>query len=113
MPFCPNCDKEYDSNVKFCKECGEQLLELAEDDTPYEEDLALIATFDEMYKAEMLVANLESADIKAYILSQKDSVLTGVGDLAIVKVFVDRKNFDAAVEFVESVENTPEEDDEE
>jgi len=113
MPFCPKCDKEYEAGVKFCEDCDEQLLELAEDDTPYEEDLELVATFDEMYKAEMLVSNLEPAGIPAYILSQKDSVITGLGDLAIVKVFVDRENFEAAMEFIDSVENNPDEGDEE
>jgi len=113
MPFCPNCDKEFDHGVKVCDECGAQLLELDKDNTPYEENLSLVATFDEMYKAEMLVTNLESAGITAYILSQRDSIVTGLGNLAIVKVFVNNEDLDAAMEFIASLDNTTDEDNEE
>lgn len=37
MSFCPNCEMDYKGNVSVCPECGEHLIEVAEDEEREEE----------------------------------------------------------------------------
>lgn len=37
MPFCRNCEMDYKGNVSVCPECGDHLIEIAEDEEREEE----------------------------------------------------------------------------
>lgn len=56
--------------------------------------------------AELIKQNLENNDIPANILSQVDSTRQfTVGFLAIVKIFVEKENYDKAKEIIDAINN--------
>ncbi len=56
--------------------------------------------------AELIKQNLEHNDIPANILSQVDSTRQfTVGFLAIVKIFVEKNNYDKAKEIIDAINN--------
>lgn len=56
--------------------------------------------------AELIKQNLENNDIPANILSQVDSTRQfTVGFLAIVKIFVEKNNYDKAKEIIDAINN--------
>jgi len=105
MKYCPNCKSEFTDEAEICNDCGIKLADYVEevkDEIP-DEDLELLYTTDEPYKAQMLISNLESAGIGSWMLSQKDTSFSAVGNLSVVKVFVKKEDFEAASEFIESL----------
>lgn len=89
MPFCPNCTYEYKEGIKVCPDCGTTLVEELVD-----HDWVVVYTSDQEYDVQMMKDALESADIEATILSQKDTNFPVTGNLAVIKLLV--KNEDAA-----------------
>lgn len=77
------------------------------------EDFALVFTTDQLYEAEMIKANLESAGIEAFILTQKDSSFPGSGDLSVIQLFVKREDEESALEYLEETDALSGDDDEE
>ena len=111
MPYCPECKTEYREGIKICSDCGIELVDaLPEDVLPDFEDLELIYTTDEYYKAEMIRSNLESAGIDVTILSQKDRNYPGVGNLSVIKLFVSNSDIDAALEYINSMNESKNEE---
>jgi hypothetical protein len=116
MKYCPNCRTEYIDTAKICSDCEVELvnqLPQMEQMVTDESDLSLVYKCDQLYKAQMIKSNLESAGIKSFILSQKDSSYPGVGDLAVVKLYVMNNDAEAALEFIQGSENSNFELDEE
>jgi hypothetical protein len=92
----------------MCSDCEVELVDklpISEEIINDESDLTLVYQCDQLYKAQMVKSNLESAEIQSYILSQKDSSYPGVGDLAIVKLYVRNDDAEAALEFIKGSEN--------
>ena len=111
MPYCPECKTEYREGIKICSDCEIELVDaLPEDVLPDFEDLELIYTTDEYYKAEMIRSNLESAGIDVTILSQKDRNYPGVGNLSVIKLFVSNSDIDAALEYINSINESKNEE---
>jgi hypothetical protein len=102
MPVCPNCRYEYIEGIKVCPDCGTKLVEQLN-----EEPWVVVFTSDKEYEVQMIKDELESADIKATILSQKDSNFPVTGDLAIVKLLVPEEDAATAVSFINDLKNSP------
>jgi len=104
MPFCPNCEREFDPQMKTCSECGIDLVEsLPEEFFLDEDDLVLLTIRTQMYEAEIIKANLESADIDAFILSQQDSNYPFLGNASSIKIYVKKEDKESALEYMENI----------
>lgn len=115
MKYCPECTCEYENSIEKCADCGILLvneLPVSEVQELQESDLTLVYRCDQLYKAQMIKSNLESAGIESYILSQKESSFPGVGDLAVIKLYVINKDAETALEFIRKSESTQIENDE-
>jgi len=107
MPYCPNCIYEYVEGVKVCPDCGATLVEKLID-----HDWVIVYTLDQLYDVQMMKDALESAEIQATILSQKDSSFPATGDLAVIKLLVKSEDAESALNFFEELENTKPEEEE-
>jgi hypothetical protein len=115
MPVCPNCEYEYVAGITFCPDCGSALL----DDDQYikpedwnEQNWELIYIGSDVIEVEMIKNNLESAEIKAVVLSQKDRNYPAPGDFSIVKLLVRKEDVQDAVTFIQKVKSEKIEDEE-
>ena len=109
--ICPKCEYEYIESVKICPDCNAELVSVEE----YEGNLVnpkdyiiVFTTFDQI-EAEMLKSNLEGAGIDSLILSQKDRNYPAVGDLSVVKLLVDKKNIEDAMDIIKDINNPDQE----
>ncbi len=106
MPFCPNCTYEYKEGIKICPDCGTPLVKELVD-----HEWVVVYTSDQEYDVQMVKDALESADIEATILSQKDSNFPATGDLAVIKLLVKTEDAASAINFIKELKNTnPEEE---
>jgi hypothetical protein len=101
MPVCPNCRYEYVEGIKVCPDCGTPLV-----DELNEDEWVVVYTSDKLYEIQMLKAELDGADIKATVLSQKDSNFPVTGDLAVVKLMVPKEDAESAVNFINEIKNS-------
>lgn len=103
--ICPNCEYEYVDSVKICPDCGVELVtnKEFEGNLVHHSDWIVIYTTSESYEAEMYKNNLEGADIEALILGQKDSSFPAVGDLAVIKLLVRKKDAETALQIIEDI----------
>jgi len=109
MPYCPNCKNEYIQGVAKCADCGTDLVEnIPEEELSLlpEEELEVVYTCTKLYEAEMLKSNLEGAGIDSFILAQEDTSFPTDGDLSVTKVLVKISDVKAAIEFIESFNNS-------
>ena len=107
MPVCPNCRYEYKEGIKVCPDCGMQLVDVLN-----EVEWVVVYTSDKEYEVQMMKDELESADITATVLSQKDSNFPVTGDLAIVKLMVPKEEASAAIDFINEIKNSQGNEDE-
>jgi hypothetical protein len=106
MPFCPNCTYEYIEGIKKCPDCGTPLVKELID-----HDWVVVYTSDQLYDVQMIKSELESAEIEATILSQKDSNFPVTGDLAVIKLLVKTEDASSALNYINELKNTkPEEE---
>jgi len=108
MPVCPNCNYEYVEGIVICPDCNKHLVaavELEEYEELNEDDWVLIYTSFNEIDVEMLKDNLESADISATMLSQKDHNFPAPGDFSVVKLLVKKVDVQSALNFITSVKN--------
>ncbi len=112
--ICPNCEYEYVEGVTECPDCGVELVtkEDFEGHLVHHSDWIVVYTTNESYKAEMYKANLEGADIETSILGQKDRNYPTVGDLAVIKILVRKKDAEAALEIINDINTSREESEE-
>lgn len=101
MPFCPNCRYEYLEGIKICPDCNLPLVPELVD-----EDWVVVYTSDQEYDVQMMKDALESADIDATILSQKDSSFPVTGDLAVIKLLVKTDDASSAINFINELKNS-------
>lgn len=100
--ICPKCEAEYVEGIKVCTDCNVDLITVEEFEKHliHHEDWTVIYSTDVLYEVEMIKANLEGADIKAIILSQKDKNFPSAGDLSVIKLMVKKKDEDDARKIV-------------
>ncbi|MCL4550166.1 MAG: DUF2007 domain-containing protein [Bacteroidetes bacterium] len=110
--ICPRCEYEYVEGVKVCADCGAKLIPVEdfEGHLVHPKDWVIVYTCDEPYQAEMLKANLAGAEIESLIISQKDRSYPGVGDLAVVKLLVQKKNVQETVAIIRDIEESKTDD---
>jgi RNA polymerase subunit RPABC4/transcription elongation factor Spt4 len=101
MPVCPNCRYEYKEGIKICPDCGMELV-----DELTEAEWVIVYTSDKEYEIQMMKDELESAEIKAMILSQKDSNFPVTGDLAVVKLLVQKEDAESALSYINDLKNS-------
>jgi len=107
MPFCPNCSYEYLEGIKICPDCGATLV-----DALIDQDWVIVYTSDQLYEVQMIKDELESAEISATILSQKDSSFPATGDLAVIKLLVKNEDASSAIAFINDLKNSKPEEEE-
>lgn len=78
-----------------------------------EDSFVLLTICTQMYEAEIIKANLESADIDAFVLSQQDSNYPFLGNASSIKIFVKKDDEEAARDYLESINNQSPSTDEE
>jgi len=102
MPFCPDCKSEFIEGVTQCNDCGTELVpELTEAEHFSAEDYRLVYTCGQVYEAQMMKSNLESAGIESYILNETDRNFPGAGNVTLVKLFVKVESETDAREFIQ------------
>jgi hypothetical protein len=101
MPVCPNCKYEYVEGIKVCPDCGTPLV-----DELVEDEWIVVYTSDKDYEIEMIKDELESADIEATILSQKDRNFPAPGDLAVIKLLVKKEDATTAAKFIDDLKKS-------
>lgn len=103
--ICPKCEYEYIDEIKVCPDCGTKLIsnEDFEGHLVHPEDWIIVYTCSEPYEAEMYKSNLESANIKTLIISQKDRNYPTVGDMSVVKLLVRKKDQQEAVIIINDI----------
>ncbi|MGE5400041.1 MAG: putative signal transducing protein [Ignavibacteriales bacterium] len=111
MPICPNCEYEYKEGMTVCPDCGIQLVDQQEfnEHMINPEDWDVVYTCSEEYEAEMLKANLEGAGIEALIIPKKDRNFPAVGDLAVIKLVVRKKDTETALQIIQDINSNKDE----
>ncbi len=103
--ICPKCEAEYVEGIIKCSDCNVDLItkEDFEANLIHHEDWVAIYSTDANFEAEMIKANLQGANIKAIILSQKDKSFPASGDLSVIKILVKKDDKDEAVKIIEDI----------
>jgi len=109
--ICPNCEYEYIDSVKVCPDCKVELVtkDEFEGHLVHHADWIVVYSTDESYKADMYKANLEGADIEVSVLGQKDRNYPTVGDLAVIKILVKKKDVENALEIINDINSREDE----
>ena len=112
--ICPNCEYEYVEGVVECPDCKIELVtkEDFEGNLVHHSDWAVVYTTNERYKADMYKANLEGADIETSIVEKKDRSFPAVGDLAVIKILVRKRDAQSALEIIQDINASREEESE-
>jgi hypothetical protein len=115
MKICPNCGFEYKDSVEVCADCGTTLIPKSEYQkiSKKYKDWEIVFSTPQLYEAEMVKTNLESAGIESVILEQKDTSFPLGGELGEIKVLVPKFRVEEALMIIEKIENQAEEDEEE
>lgn len=103
--ICPKCEAEFITGITTCTDCNIELIkkEDFELNLIHHEDWTVVYSTDVRYEVEMIKANLEGADIKSIILSQKDKSFPVTGDLAVIKLLVKKEDADDAYKYIEDI----------
>ncbi len=101
--ICPNCKTEYAEEMENCPICNVPLVASPEEADLSDWEIAFTTDFE--YEADMLKANLEGAGIKSFVIKQKDSSFPAVGNLAVIKLFVQREKLNQALEIIKDINN--------
>lgn len=111
--ICPNCKAEYVEGITVCPDCNIQLIPKNEF-IDYDNLEISLSDWKEVYKtsdfieAEMIKSNLDGAGINAVIFSKEDRMrlnLSYVGS-APIKILVNEKDYETAIEIINDINNT-------
>lgn len=114
MKICIKCNTEYEDTAIFCSDCGSLLVEkpIFEELEEKYKDWEEVYSTPQLYEAEMIRTNLETAGIESVILEQKDSSFPLGGELGEIKVLVPKYRVDEALMIIEKIENQKDEESE-
>ncbi len=115
MKICPNCGAEYKNSVTVCADCDVELIskeKMNEIQKKYK-DWEEVFSSPQLYEAEMVKTNLESAGIECMILDKKDSSFPLGGELGEIKVMVPKYRVEEALLIIEKLEKEFEENEDE
>lgn len=107
MKVCPNCGYEYEDAVEICSDCNIELetkKEFEEAEKKYSDWEEVFST-PQLYEAEMIKTNLESAGLECLILDQKDTSFPLGGELGEIKVLVPKYRLEEAKQIIEKIGN--------
>lgn len=115
MKICPKCNSEYEDTTIFCSDCGALLVEkpIFEEVEEKYKDWEIVYSTPQLYEAEMVRTNLETAGIESVILEQKDSSFPLGGELGEIKVLVPKYRVKEALSLLDKIENQIDENSEE
>jgi hypothetical protein len=106
MKTCPYCGRENEDSTEQCKECGVAIPTLEPTDsrlTDPDQNLVVVAEFDELVEASLLKDRLEQAGIEACIPEELNpSPFANTTALSRVTVRVAKKDLEAARSVVET-----------
>lgn len=107
MKICPNCNSEYEDTVISCSDCGSLLVEklIYEEMTEKYKDWEEVYSTPQLYEAEMVRTNLETAGIESVLLEQKDTSFPLGGELGEIKVLVPKYRLEEAKQIIEKIES--------
>lgn len=107
MKICPKCNSEYEDTVISCSDCGSLLVEkpIYEEMTEKYKDWEEVYSTPQLYEAEMVRTNLETAGIESVLLEQKDTSFPLGGELGEIKVLVPKYRLEEAKQIIEKIEN--------
>ncbi len=109
MAICPKCNFEYEDGITICPDCGSALVDekyFIKPEEWTEKNWEVVYTSNYEYEAEMIKDNLEGAGIDSAVLSQADRNFPAVGDLSIVKLLVNKKDVQAALNFIQQLKKS-------
>lgn len=111
MPFCPQCEAEYEAGVDACTDCGVALVAaLPPDETPDTADGEPVAlrNFANAAEASLVRDLLEENDIRAYVSGGDFTVAPSMFSGEIV-LMVDERDLDRATALYDAYfgENAP------
>lgn len=103
MPFCPNCEAEYQPGIEACSDCGVPLVpELTSENKTHdtsEAEMLVCRRFRNSAEAAMAREFLEQADIRCFVKGESDTI-TAVAGFDQVDLFVDERDFSRAEELL-------------
>lgn len=106
--ICPNCEYEYIDGIIMCPDCNVGLVskENFEGNLVHPEDWVVAYTSSDEIEIQMLKENLESAEIKTMILSQKDRNFPVVGDLSIIRLLIHKDYLEEATAIINDIQKS-------
>ncbi|GKX31955.1 hypothetical protein SH1V18_44350 [Vallitalea longa] len=104
MGWCPKCKREYEDNVKVCKECNVKLVDHLEKEKFAEQKVERLINVASMYEANIIISLLKSYDIPALYKSKGSGeylqVATGINYQG-VDIYVPVESMEKAKEIIE------------
>lgn len=111
MPFCPECEAEYEQGIETCTDCGVALVdELVPEETPdtAEGEPVPLRNFSNTAEANMVRDLLEENGIRAFV-SGGDFTVAPSSFLGEIVLMVDERDLDRATALYDAyfAENAP------
>lgn len=115
MPYCPDCDAEYEIGMTSCPACGQELVddseegeEITDEEITFDEDVKAILLYESnnVINVELLEGALKDQGIPCLVKSNIGSY-SGLSSLTAVykdaKIFVPESVLERAVEVAETI----------
>lgn len=99
MPFCPNCEAEYQPGIEACSDCGLPLVPALTAESKVHDtsdaEMLVCRRFRNAAEAAMAREFLEQAGIRCFVKGESDTI-TAIAGFNQVELFVDERDLDRA-----------------
>lgn len=99
MPFCPNCEAEYQPGIEACSDCGLLLVPALTAESKVHDtsdaEMLVCRRFRNAAEAAMAREFLEQADIRCFVKGESDTI-TAIAGFNQVELFVDERDLGRA-----------------